>query len=113
MADRALGARSRSATRTFSPEGGDDDGGEGLIRQSRGNVAIDRVSGSAGTSARAWSPTIQPLAPEVFLRISGPLRPPSDEQWGPPEVDRALRLAKDRTSIAFRDAQHEQASTLA
>ena len=53
-ADQALGARSRSATRAFPPEGDDGDSGEGPIGQSRGNVAMDRVS----------------LAPEVFLRTT-------------------------------------------
>ena len=81
--------------------------------QSRGHVAMDRAPGGAGTRARAWSPSMQPLAPEVFLHTSGPLRPPSDEQWGTSEVDRALGLAKDRTGMVFGDAQHEQASTIA
>ena len=57
------------------PEDDDGGGGEGLMGQSRGNVAIDRASGGAGAGARAWSPSMQPLAPEVPLRTSGPLRP--------------------------------------
>jgi len=69
-------------------------------------------SGFAGASARAWGPSKQPLAPEVSLRTSGPLRPPSDERSGTPEVDRALRLAKGRTGLVFGAAQHEQASSL-
>ena len=52
-ADQALGARPSSATRASPPEGDDGDDGEGLIGQSRGNVAIDKPSGGAGTSARA------------------------------------------------------------
>ena len=39
--------------------------------------------------------------------------PPSDEQWGTPEVDRPLRLDRGRTGIVYWDAQHEQASNLA
>ena len=74
-ADRALGARSRSATRAPPSEGDDGGGGEGLIGQSRGNAAIDKASGGAGASARAWSPSMQPLAPEASLRTSGKLRP--------------------------------------
>ena len=74
---------------------------------------VVRASGDAGTSARAWSPSMQPLAPEVFLFTSGPLRPPSDEQWDTPEVDRKLRLAEGRADMVFGDEHHEQASTLA
>ena len=74
---------------------------------------LGRASGCAGASARAWGPSTQPLAPEVSLRTSGPLRPPNDERWGTPGVDRALRLAKGRAILVFGDAQHEEASTLA
>ena len=42
-----------------------------------GQSAIDRASGGAGTSTRAWSSSMQPPAPEVFSRTSGPLRPPN------------------------------------
>jgi hypothetical protein len=73
---------------------------------------LGRASGCAGASARAWGPSTQPLASEVSLRTSGPLRPPSDERWGTPEVDRTLRLAKGRTGLVFGAAQHEQASSL-
>ena len=44
--------------------------------QSRGNVAIGRALGGTGTSARAWSPSMQPLAPEVSLRSPVLFRPP-------------------------------------
>ena len=44
--------------------------------QSRDDMEIDRASGGAGTSARSRSFPMQPLAPEVVLRTSGPLRPP-------------------------------------
>ena len=54
---------------------GDGGGGEGLMGQSQGNVAIDKAPRGAGTSARAWNPPMQPLAPEVFLRSSGRFRP--------------------------------------
>ena len=109
-ADRTLGARTRSAMRAFFLEGDGGGGGEGPMEQSRGNVAIDRASGGAGTIARAWSPSMQPLAPEVFLRTSGSLRQPSDEKWGTQELDRVLRLAKDKKGLVFGDAQHKQAS---
>ena len=112
-ADQALGARTRSAMRAFYPEGDNGHGGEGLMGQSRGNATVHRASGGAGTSSRAWSPSMQPLAPGVLLRTPGPLRPPGDAQGWTPEVVRALRLAKDRTFMAFGDAKHEQASTLA
>ena len=72
------------------------DGGEVLMGQSRGNVAIGRASGVAGTNTRAWSPSMQPLATEVTLRTSGPIRPPSNEQWGTPELEKTPRLAKGR-----------------
>ena len=75
-AEQALGARSRSATRAFPPEGDGGGGGESFIGLSRGNAAIDRASGGAGTSALAWSPSMQRLAPEVSLRTSVLLRPP-------------------------------------
>ena len=112
-ADQALGARTRSAPRAFLPEGNNGDSCGGLMGQSRGNVAIDGASGSAGTSSRAWSLLMQQLAPKVVLRTSGPLRPPSDAQWGTREVERALELAKGRLGMVFRDAQHEQAGTIA
>jgi len=57
-ADHTLGARPRSATRAYLAEGDDGDGGEGLMGQSRGNVAIDKAPGGAGTSASAWSPSM-------------------------------------------------------
>ena len=74
--DRALWERTQSATRTPLPEGDDGDGSGGLMGQSRGSVAIDRGSGGAGTGARAWSLSMKPLAPKMFLRTSGPIRPP-------------------------------------
>ena len=75
-ADQALGARTRPSPWASHPEGDDGDGGgEGLMGQSRRNVAIDRASDGAATSARASSPSMQPLALEVSLRTSGPLRP--------------------------------------
>ena len=73
--DQTPGARTRSATRAYLPEGDDGDGGEGLMGLSRGNAAEDRASGGAGTSARAWSPLMQPHAPGVLLRTSRPHRP--------------------------------------
>ena len=78
--------------------------------KSRSYMVIGRASGGAGTSSRAWGPSMQPLAPEVFLSTSGPLRPPSDEQWGTPEIDRTLRVANGKTGMVSRDAQHEEAS---
>ena len=43
--------------------------------QSRGNMAINRASGRAVTSARAWSPSMQPLAPKVPLRTCSSVPP--------------------------------------
>ena len=74
-ADQALGGTDSIREASFSSEGDDGGGSESLMEPSRGNVAIDRASGGAGTSARAWSPLMQPLAPGVLLRTSVPLRP--------------------------------------
>ena len=96
------------------PEGDDGGGGEGLMRQSRGNMAIGRAPGRHGHHCSRLESPDATLGPGVLLRTSGPLRPPSDEQWGTQEVDKTLRLAKGRTGMLFGDnAHHEQAITLA
>ena len=53
----------------FFRKGDDGDGGGGLMGQSRSDVALGRASGGASTRARAWSLSMQPLAPEVPLYL--------------------------------------------
>ena len=59
-----------------------------------------------------WRPPRQPLAPEVVLRASGPLRPPSDEQEGASRSRQALGLEGRTGMVYWGDAKHEQASSL-